>query len=78
MVKLFLLKRDSAEVRDDEVEAFVVAAYSKDGARTIASVRCGDEGRIAWISEAQSTCAFIGPAKGRTKPGVILRAFCNG
>jgi hypothetical protein len=77
-VNIYLLERNGF-IRYDECDAFVVQANGPKQARTLASERAGDEGRVVWINPSYSTCKVLGWATRATaEAAVILRSFNAG
>lgn len=58
----------------DKAFGFVIRAKTAQEARQLAQSRHGDEGKLAWVDEAQSICEELlpdGPAQ------VIIRDFAS-
>jgi hypothetical protein len=74
-MKLWLLIRKQGRPVYDVCNGFVIRAETEERARTIASQNCGDEGPVAWLESAVSSCAEI--QKGECE-GVVLMDFNAG
>ena len=73
-MKLFLLERPNATIRDERCR-ILVRSTSVKAARKLAAITAGDEKSTVWLSTETSTCKEV---KTEGKPEIILVQTISG